>query len=429
MNKIIQNELKKQEIRENNEAKRKVLKNSKLSKFKTNNFVNNKKTKSLRAIRLSDIESKPIDWLWKPFLAIGTFNILEGEEGIGKTFLALALACAIASGKGLPQMSESEYINTSNVILISAEDSFAHVIKPRLESMNAPTEKIIAIDELFTLNDEGVFLLSKVISEYEPKLLIIDPLFSYTGRVNLNNDNEIRSITNQLKKIAEKYQCTILGIRHIGKSKGMGDPRSAGLNGVGWAASARSVLLVGKNPEKENQRAICQIKNNLAEKAKKAIGYEIKENKFYWTGESDLNARIMLSQVGSGSNESKSEAISFLKESLKDGKKLAEVIQSEAKIFGISKSTLNRAKDELNIKSFKEGFKPSQWYWELPKLSENCSEDTQISGFGNLRLNNSNKSSYNSGLAEDTQIIKSDKLQKEEKDDFLLNEGFFDDWD
>jgi len=34
----------------------------------------------LKATRLSDIKALPIDWLWEPYLALGTFNLIEGER-------------------------------------------------------------------------------------------------------------------------------------------------------------------------------------------------------------------------------------------------------------------------------------------------------------------------------------------------------------
>ncbi len=166
--------------------------------------------KPLKAVRFSDIEAKQVDWLWHQFLALGTFNLIEGEEGLGKTFLALALLCAVAAGRGLPGVADDEHIEASNVLIISAEDSLSYVLKPRLESMNANCERIIAIEEPFTLDDEGIFRLKIVLAEYEPKLVIIDPLFSYTGRANLDRDSDIRSITDELKRLAETFNCCIV---------------------------------------------------------------------------------------------------------------------------------------------------------------------------------------------------------------------------
>jgi RecA-family ATPase len=69
----------------------------------------------------------------------------------------------------------------------------------------------------------------------------------------MTQHNEIRSVTDPLTRLAEKFDCAIVGIRHINKSKGFGDARNAGLNGVGWRAAARSALLVGIDKETRSQ--------------------------------------------------------------------------------------------------------------------------------------------------------------------------------
>ncbi|MEK7724184.1 MAG: AAA family ATPase [Acidobacteriota bacterium] len=330
-----------------------------------------RKIKPLRMTNLATVKSLPVEWLWQPLIPLGAFTLIDGEEGIGKTFINCAIACAVASGKGLPFVPESEHIQPSNVLMISSEDSFPYVIKPRLEAMNAPCERISFIDEPFVLDKTGVFQLSLAIAEFEPKLVIIDPLFSYTGKININSDNEIRSITDEIKRLAEKFHCAIVGIRHLGKSKGFGDARNAGLNGVGWRASARSHLIAGKNPNSEMQRAICQTKNNLAKNSKISVGFEIKDDNFYWMGESSLTAEIMLSSINfenAKNGGAKLEAKEFLQEMLKDSDKDVLDIITEAKLFGISESTLKRAKRELNIKAKKEGgyFGGEQkWIWSL----------------------------------------------------------------
>jgi hypothetical protein len=253
------------------------------------------------------------------------------------------------------------------------------------------------------------------LAEYEPRLVIIDPLFSYTGRISLNRDNEIRSITDELKRLAEKYQSCIKGTRHIGKSKGFGDARNAGLNGVGWRASARSVLLVGKNPENERQKALCQTKNNLAPKFDKSLGFEIRDNQFLWTGESDLTAETMLSPIRSENGEEKSEkqdAIAFLRETLSDGEKPAKDVQSESRQVAISEATLRRAKKDLNVQSRKDSFQNGKWFWYLPEDAQTITEEAQINKDEHLRVNDTNKTSYSNNLTEDAQTNIPDHLRQ-----------------
>ncbi|MBK9173222.1 MAG: AAA family ATPase [Chloracidobacterium sp.] len=324
----------------------------------------------LKVYRAADVKDERVEWLWEPFLPLGNFCLLDGEEGIGKTFLSCALLTAVANGRGLPILRGEYTVPPSNAMIVSAEDSLSAVLKPRLVSMDAPLERIYLTDEVFALSPEGVERLSKAIALYEPRLVIIDPLFSYTGGVNLNNDNEIRSVTDPLKRIAEVHKCTILGIRHIGKSKGLGEARNAGLNGVGWRAAARSHLLIGRNPQDDKDRAICQTKSNLAEGYSKALGYSIRDGRFYWTGESQLTPETILSYTRQESTEERNErtdAMEFLRETLSKGRMPTKEVQKSAREAGISEATLRRAKAAMNIEAVKDDAPNGAWFWHLPR--------------------------------------------------------------
>jgi hypothetical protein len=387
--------------------------------------------KRLKTTRLSDVVAKPVDWLWRPFFACGIFNLIDGEEGIGKTFLMLKAAAAIASGRALPNVEPAP---PANVLLISAEDSLPFVIKPRLEAMGAPCERIIAIEEIFTFDTEGFFRLSLAMSDHQPKLAIIDPLFSRVGGINLNNDNEIRTITDQLNRLAEKHNCAIVGVRHINKSKGFGDPRNAGLNGVGWRAGARTHSLVGRDPKDKTKLAIVSTKSNLGPDNSTAIGFRISDGVCEWTGESDLTAEMMLSYKHNESVEdrgAKKDAIDFLQKMLAGGRIGSQSIIEAATQAGISKRTLDRAKSELGIRSEKDSAFIGGWYWELPELTKVANEDCQIDKVGNLRASCASKGSYSNGLAEDCQLSDSGNLlgnlgnlgdPPEEEDEIVLAE-------
>lgn len=341
----------------------------KTSSDKANEKSKQSRLAPLRTVKLSEVEKKSVKWLWKPLIAQGAFTIIEGEEGIGKSWLLCAIACAIAQGYGLPNGAPSE---PANVLLMSAEDSLAFTLKPRLEAMNAPCERIIAVQELFTLDADGIFRLELAIAEHEPRLIIVDPLFSYTGKTHLDKDNEIRSVTSELTRLAEKYETAIGGVRHIGKSKGMGDPRAAGLNGIGWRASARSVLLVGKDPDNEARKAIVQTKNNLAEKSETAIGFEIRDSEFFWTGDSTLTASRMLTLASTDDERAEhSEAVAFLREALSASEREANEVTHEAEKLQITPKQLRNARLKIGVLLRREGFgKGSKMYWRLPPIDD-----------------------------------------------------------
>ena len=331
--------------------------------------------KPLRIQRMSNVMAEEVDWLWNPFIAMGTFTLASGEEGIGKTFLTLSIANAVASGFPLP--FDPQKREPANVLFLSAEDSLKFTLKPRLDAMEANCDRIYACNEAFTLDQDGFLLLKAAIAETEAKLVVIDPLFSYVGPKDINRDNEIRVIGNKIIEIAEKFDCAILGVRHIGKSKGFGDARNAGLGGIGWRACCRSELLVGSDPNNPKDRALVQTKNNLGQKSETSVGFDIQEGQFLWNRNSKLTAGQILSSLKSEDEKyTANDAVDFLREVLRNGKMESRAVIKEARARGVTDYAFRQAKSSLKVETFKEGFDGGTWYLKLPDLG--AAEDVEF---------------------------------------------------
>lgn len=337
--------------------------------------------------RLDQIKTAKMNWFWEPLIPFGEFVLLDGEEGIGKSTIVLSFAASLGNGKGIRTISEFEFVDieVGRTLILSAEDSLEHVLKPRLIGLNARLDLVNAIDEPFSFDSEGLKRLKNVIAIHNPKLVIIDPLFSYAGKANLNNDNEIRCITGELSKIAHLFGCTILGVRHINKSKGMGSVRAAGLNGVGWRAAARSGLLVGKS-NVTGETAILQHKTNLSKRDERSWGYEIRPidilgdqgetietSTLAWTGVSTVTCNDMLGSVQDAEKlEEITDAMEFLREALFEGERAVSDINAEGKTLGFSEKQITTARRKLGIRLGngtirKEGFgKNARNFIKLP---------------------------------------------------------------
>src|SRR5262245_4511109 len=82
-------------------------------------------------IRFSDVKSRAIDFLWDPYMPLGKMGFLDGDPGVGKTWIALATAAAISRGHPLPGSEEGG--QPRDVIYMSMEDSVNDTLRPRLE--------------------------------------------------------------------------------------------------------------------------------------------------------------------------------------------------------------------------------------------------------------------------------------------------------
>ena len=49
----------------------------------------------LKMIRMSEVQSQEIEWLWYPFIPYGKLTIIQGDPGDGKTTMVLNLAAKL----------------------------------------------------------------------------------------------------------------------------------------------------------------------------------------------------------------------------------------------------------------------------------------------------------------------------------------------
>lgn len=315
-------------------------------------------TSDSRLIRMDRVEAEEVEWFWEPYIPLGKVTCIEGDPGIGKSFLTMELAAAVSLGNSLPGGSE---LDVGNVLLISMEDGLGDTIRPRLDILGAKPEKIFAIEGLLTSDKQGLEILEKSIQETQPKLVIIDPLTAYMGAgIDQNKATQVRSVMQSLAVLAERYKCAIVVVRHLSKS-GPGKAIYRGLGSIDISAACRSVLMVALDPNNTDLRVIAQTKMNLAPKGVSQV-YIIKDGKLDWSGEADITADELCNNLPSPTTEL-SEAMQFITRCLQSGKIPATEVQLKAKSEGFSERTITRAKKKLNIKSKKIR---DTWYWLSP---------------------------------------------------------------
>ena len=316
----------------------------------------------LTMIRMSEVQSQEIEWLWYPFIPYGKLTIIQGDPGDGKTTMVLNLAAKLSKGEALDEnMKVTEPVN---VIYQTAEDGLADTVKPRLELAGADCERIIVIDESdksLSMVDER---LEQAIVRTGARLLILDPIQAYLGGgMDMNRANEARDMTKKLGALAEKTKCAIILIGHMNKASG-NKAAYRGMGSIDFFAVARSVLLVGRVEGESNTRAVVQIKNNIA-----AFGhpkaFALSEDGFKWLGDYEITVDEVLGGITPKANKME-QAKQMLRELAEtQSAVLSNEIFDRANELGISKRTLENAKKELGVQTRKIN---NAWYWELDKV-------------------------------------------------------------
>lgn len=318
----------------------------------------------LKMIRMSEVQSQEIEWLWYPFIPYGKLTIIQGDPGDGKTTLVLNIAAKLSNGE--PLNKNMEIKESINIIYQTAEDGLADTVKPRLELAGADCEKNIVIDESdksLSMADER---LEEAIVRTGARLLILDPIQAYLGGgMDMNRANEARDMTKKLGALAEKTKCAIILIGHMNKASG-NKAAYRGMGSIDFFAVARSVLLVGRVEGEQDIRAVVQIKNNLA-----AFGhpkaFALSEGGFRWLGDYEITVEEVLGGIAPKANKME-QAKQMLRELAEtQNMVLSNEIFDRADESGISKRTLENAKKDLGIRAKKIN---NSWYWDLEKVKE-----------------------------------------------------------
>jgi putative DNA primase/helicase len=325
---------------------------------------------------LADIEAENVKWLWEDRIPAGKLSLLVGDPGVGKSFFTIFLASQISKGEGWPDC-KNESIETGRILLLSAEDSPRDTIRPRADWAGADVNKIDIVEcskdksgriRLFNLSQDINRLEQMLKKDRNYRLVVIDPLSAYVGRIDTHKDSDVRSTLGPLSFLAERYNVSVLGVLHFNKNSSLQAIYRI-LGSIGFIAAARTVWLIARDRDDENEkrRFFAPIKNNLAPPTK-PLAFCIEKGRLVFESMPIENFDIeeVLAPVERASETKRVKG--FLLDILKDGPMPMKEIKSTSKDEGISWATLRRTKEKMNIKSFKEGGVGGKWFWKLVEV-------------------------------------------------------------
>ena len=327
-------------------------------------------------VSMDTVRRSPVTWLWWPYIAQGKLSMVDGDPGIGKSLLMTQLAANLSKGHRLPDQEGKPTFATGGphvTVMLSTEDGLEDTLKPRLEDAGADCSKIKVLtgwkdanDDVHAFSFQDMPQLEKVLQEYDPRLVVIDPIQAYLGAgVDMHRANETRPLLERLRRLAEDYNCAIVCIRHPAKSSQGGKALHRGLGSVDFIGAARTGLFVEQHPLNPYVAMVAQSKSNIGPIGRTVLFSKLGGH-FEWAGVSRLSAE-MLGGSGRGPDpHAFLEACVWLEGRLRDGLPVAStLLREEAEEDGISFPTLRRAKKALEVKSVKNG---DTWDWQLPAM-------------------------------------------------------------
>jgi hypothetical protein len=212
-------------------------------------------------------------------------------------------------------------------------------------------------------------VLEEVLKRTGARLVVIDPITAFLDQsINPGSDQSVRRALFPLVELADRYGCVILLLRHLNKEGGY-EGLYRGGGSIGFVAVCRSAWLFALDPGAPERVVIAQVKNNLAP-PQPSLAYTIVNRhpappQVSWLGPSPLTARQLLAGAARPPQPSpRDRARAFLTDCLANGPRTSREIWAAAEELGLSQRTLERAKQELEVRSrqvWENGNRLSYW--------------------------------------------------------------------
>ncbi|MFG1298126.1 AAA family ATPase [Xanthobacter variabilis] len=119
-------------------------------------------------VPLAEFEPEKVKRYWPYYLAASVITVLDGDPGIGKSFLAMHVAAQFSVGGSLPRQDK---LKPSTVIYATMEDDPNFTIRPRIDAMGGNPENIFVQSRFSPFDEGGMKALSRAVEEVQPRLL------------------------------------------------------------------------------------------------------------------------------------------------------------------------------------------------------------------------------------------------------------------
>jgi len=340
----------------------------------------------LNTRRLSEIAATEVYWAWPGRIPLAKLTLIGGDPGVGKTWVLLDVIARLTSGRPFPDGTRHPW-GRCDCLFATAEDGIADTIRPRVEMLGGDPSRVHVLD---FVSEEGgkrqaALELDRHLDALEDylarhplvRLVGLDPLSAFMGRVDAHRNNEVRGVLGPLAKMAEKVGPGFVGINHLTKSETKALYRSIG--SIAFNAAARAVWQVSEDPHDKGRSLLLPVKDNLPGFCRTGLAFRVSPpddggggsppSGISWekyvvtmTADAALTAER-------GKAPARAEAEEMLRELLKDGPVSAADVWERAAADRLCRDTVKAAARQLGVRKDKTGGTGAPWVWSLPRTN------------------------------------------------------------
>jgi hypothetical protein len=314
--------------------------------------------------------------------------MLAGHPGLGKSQLALTVAAIVTRGGHWP--ANGGHAECGSAVILSAEDDPADTMRPRLEAAGADLTRCHVIEATQETDNSGKsrqrgFSLTEDIPRLDAfvrqlsdvRIVIIDPLTAYLGKIDSHHNAEVRAVLAPLAGFAATYGVAVVAVSHLRKTLA-GDAVLQVTGSLAFSAAARAVYIVIRDHEDPARRLLLTAKNNLANDQTgyayrvedTSLANGIETSRIAWEPDAvtiTADEAMAAHDRTEGNPPAKREGASrWLAVMPAEGRVAVSTLQAEAKGAGYSWATVRRAADALGVTTEKADFSGG-WAWRLPE--------------------------------------------------------------
>ena len=349
----------------------------------------NEPVRQLKLTAASTIRSARQQWLWANTIPLGTLTLFAGRGGEGKSSFALWVAAHVNAGTLEGDLKDKP----SPVLIVSHEDDWATVMKPRLEGAGANQEQVFKLEvEMVTDEDThetvpvlpmDLGIIREAVTQSGAKLIILDPIASSMGG-DLHKVVDVRKALDPLAALAQSLGVAIIGIMHFNKGQGNASDKLSGSHA--FRDAVRSVLLFATD-EETGHRVVTIDKNNYSQSRGDSYAFTLDSaqvitddgeastvGRVQFLGATDLNVSDIINRgsgdeaEGSDRNAAQAFIVDYLKGKLSDAYEApAKEVLRAGREAGFTDAELKDARRRCKspkIASRKSGF-GAGWVWGL----------------------------------------------------------------
>lgn len=329
-----------------------------------------------RVIPISDVATRPPQWLWRGRIPLGAITIIDGKPGSNKSTLLYDLAARVSTDRPMPGPQPSDQIHGSSALLFQGEDSVSRV-RRQIEIAEGNVNRVfICVEDQDGPQDapvrlpDSIAFLRREIRRCCARLVVFDP-FALFMAGSMNSDRMVRRAMDPLNRLAEETQAAIVLVRHLRKS-GASDALYAGVGSIAVVGASRSALMVGQHPADPALRVVAQFRSSFGPVSPSLQFMPVGEGdnvRINWRGPvCKCTARDLLDNDPDGGS-ALWDAMNFLLDALESGPRLVQDVKGAARNADIADRTLRRAKEKMGIQFHRDAF-AAPGTWSLPQDNE-----------------------------------------------------------